>query len=355
MLEPSPLNRTVHDLRRSYIEGQKLATLHNMYDYETLVQQLKSSPEELQRFESNAPDKVLMRSMWHAMFFSGMMPLEHWDRPIVEASAAGQGVACVDMPESQQAELAEYVLPQHALVTAGCTCRVCAATSCLWPWLLAAHVLPVALPCLAASSCIGRQDVADLPSYAHRQCCDCPPALVSAKLSGRAVCSEPCFSIRKIWEQDINVLPDQMPTSQASNYFSAFEADSFVRVSIRESNPPVLWAASDLEATCRQLMEAMEGTDAQEAEADKFLQIMLEVGKKNLPVNLPDDLWDIMAPTMLHPGQMEPLYEELERTVPCTWEMMVRRHLELPSARMVANGSRMRRHLLSSAASAFQQ
>jgi hypothetical protein len=82
-----------------------------MYDYETIVQQLQDRPAELRAFQQNAPDRVLMRAVWHAMFFSGMLPMEQWDRPIVEAAAAGQQVACVDMPETQQAQLAECVFP----------------------------------------------------------------------------------------------------------------------------------------------------------------------------------------------------------------------------------------------------
>jgi hypothetical protein len=52
--------------------------------------------------------------------------------------------------------------------------------------------------------------------------------------------------------------------------------------------------------------------------------MMLDFGQVNLPANLPEDLWDIMAPSVLYPGQMQALYAEFERFVPCTWEMMVR-------------------------------
>lgn len=105
----SAFNTTVEDLKHSYKEGRRVAHLHHMLDYETFCRELQDRPEDLAKFQEQAQDPVLMREMWHGMFLSGMLPLEHYDRPIVEAQAAGHPVFCVDMPQLQQAQLAEYV------------------------------------------------------------------------------------------------------------------------------------------------------------------------------------------------------------------------------------------------------
>jgi hypothetical protein len=104
--EVSAFNTTVQDLRHSYREGQGLAYLHNIQDYETTLQELQEYPEQLAAFQEYAQDPLLMREMWHAMFLSGMLPLEQFDRPIVESHAAGTPIFCVDMPQHQVEQLA---------------------------------------------------------------------------------------------------------------------------------------------------------------------------------------------------------------------------------------------------------
>ena len=108
----SAFNSTVQDLRRSFKEGQRLAHLHNIQDYETTLQELQGHPEELRAFKEVVQDPLIMRQLWHAMFLSGMLPFEHFDRPIVEAHAAGNSIFCVDMPQYQAEQLAECA-PLH--------------------------------------------------------------------------------------------------------------------------------------------------------------------------------------------------------------------------------------------------
>lgn len=114
------------DLRRSYREGQRVARLHHLPDYATVTQDLQDQPDALAHFEEAAQDPVLMRQLWHAMFLSGMLPQEHYDRAIVEAHAAGHPVFCVDMSEQHQAHEAE--------------CVACADHADDAPWVLCARV-----------------------------------------------------------------------------------------------------------------------------------------------------------------------------------------------------------------------
>ena len=74
------------------------------------------------------------------------------------------------------------------------------------------------------------------------------------------------------------------------------------------------------------LPEADDGS----VEVEQYLKAMLKLTKNNLPLNLPEDVWSVMAPAVLYPGQMEELYEALIQTAPCTWHMMVRSAQALP-------------------------
>jgi hypothetical protein len=58
-------------------------------------------------------------------------------------------------------------------------------------------------------------------------------------------------------------------------------------------------------------------------EGEKYLKLLLQFTKHDLPLHLPEDVWGIMAPAVLYPGQMEDLYTGLSNDAPCTWEMMV--------------------------------
>jgi hypothetical protein len=130
----SAFNTTVQDLRHSYKEGQRVAHLHQIQDYETTVRALQDRPDDLARFQKHAEDPLLMRELWHAMFLSGMLPFEHYDRSIMEAHAAGTPIFCVDMPNQQCEQLAEcaFLHVVQALCThrnepacskRGCSCR----------------------------------------------------------------------------------------------------------------------------------------------------------------------------------------------------------------------------------------
>ena len=105
----SAFNTTVEDLRRSHREGQRVAVMHHMDDHETLLQQLQDRPEDLAHFQQQVKDPVLNREMWHAMFLSGMLPNEHYDRPVLEAHNAGHPVFRVDMPPEQCEQVIECV------------------------------------------------------------------------------------------------------------------------------------------------------------------------------------------------------------------------------------------------------
>lgn len=121
------------DLRRSYREGQRVARLHHLPDYATVLQDLQDQPDALAHFQEVAQDPVLMRQLWHAMFLSGMLPQEHYDRAIVEAHAAGHPVFCVDMSEQHQAHEAECVAcADHADDAPGCCVPGCfSVVSCV--------------------------------------------------------------------------------------------------------------------------------------------------------------------------------------------------------------------------------
>ena len=105
--ETSDLNPDSTTLQLSYAEGRKLAAMHEMEDYETVLQELAAYPAELGDFKNHMEDKLLFRDIWHAMFLSGMTPWEHLDRHIVDTAAAGRRVELVDVPRPKLAELAQ--------------------------------------------------------------------------------------------------------------------------------------------------------------------------------------------------------------------------------------------------------
>lgn len=79
----------------------------------------------------------------------------------------------------------------------------------------------------------------------------------------------------------------------------------------------------DSPCSCRQLHQSVPESKGDTVEGEIFLKIILQLGKHNLPLHVPEDVWGIMAPAVLYPGQIQELYEALESTAPCTWEMMV--------------------------------
>lgn len=105
--ETSDLNPDVAAMQRSYAEGRKLAALHEMEDYETVLEELAAFPAELQDFKQHTQDRLLLRDIWYAMFLSGMTPWEHLDRHIADAGQAGRRVELVDIPRPKLAELAQ--------------------------------------------------------------------------------------------------------------------------------------------------------------------------------------------------------------------------------------------------------
>jgi hypothetical protein len=74
---------------------------------------------------------------------------------------------------------------------------------------------------------------------------------------------------------------------------------------------------------CRQIQQAVQGAENDTVEGEKYLKLLLQVTKYNLPLHLPEDVWGIMAPSVLYPGQMEEFYTGVSQVAPCTWEMMV--------------------------------
>lgn len=110
--EVSAFNTTREDLRNSHREGQYVAQMHDMDDYEAIARKLQDRPEELAHFQEQIQDPVLNRELWHAMFLSGMLPHEHYDRPVLEAHTAGHPVFCVDMPH-EQCEQAVQCAPER--------------------------------------------------------------------------------------------------------------------------------------------------------------------------------------------------------------------------------------------------
>ena len=78
------------------------------------------------------------------------------------------------------------------------------------------------------------------------------------------------------------------------------------------------------QSACREIRQSIYGEDDGTKEAEQYLKALLQVSKHNLPLNLPGDVWGVMAPAVLYPGQMEEFYETLAKVAPCTWHMMVR-------------------------------
>jgi hypothetical protein len=74
---------------------------------------------------------------------------------------------------------------------------------------------------------------------------------------------------------------------------------------------------------CRQIQQAVPGAENDTVEGQKYLKLLLQLTKHNLPLHLPEDVWGIMAPSVLYPGQMEEFYTGVSQVAPCTWEMMV--------------------------------
>eukprot|EP00892_Ulva_mutabilis_P011802 jgi/Ulvmu1/8995/UM005_0086.1 len=109
MQDTSDLNPDHVTMQRSYAEGRSLAALHQMEDYQTVVEELAASPAKLQQFKEQVQDPLLFRDIWHAAFLSGMTPWEHLDRHIVDAADAGRRVELVDMPLPKLTELAQQM------------------------------------------------------------------------------------------------------------------------------------------------------------------------------------------------------------------------------------------------------
>ena len=71
------------------------------------------------------------------------------------------------------------------------------------------------------------------------------------------------------------------------------------------------------------MLESLHDPPSEVVEQEQYLKILLQFAKYNLPLHLPEDVWGIMAPAVLYPGQMDEFYMSLSKDTPCTLKMMV--------------------------------
>jgi hypothetical protein len=154
------VNPTQESLRQSYADGRQLARLQGLLDLENeLDDALAAQPHlksEIARLRAEQGRSLPQRDVWYAMYLSGMLPMEHFDRPMVQAYDHGKAVSFVDMPMHAVQDFARCV-PFGGLAWGGSrSCVRC--QSAAKPDGLPAPCLTYVQARVPRRSCTGSQD-----------------------------------------------------------------------------------------------------------------------------------------------------------------------------------------------------